>query len=91
MMGIPLFRLSKEKANRIFLLYVGDEIFINAGNTITNTIFDQNRIIFSPSLKLNEQVTFSLTWNSQFASTSFQNTYKYTNVIWFQIKHKLGI
>jgi hypothetical protein len=91
MMGIPLFRLSKEKTNRIFLLYIGDEIFINAGNTIANNIFDQNRIIFSPSLKLNEQVTFSLTWNSQFASTSLQNTYKYTNVIWFQIKHKLGI
>lgn len=91
MMGIPLFRLSKENANRIFLLYIGDEIFINAGNTIANNFFDQNRIIFSPSLKLNEQVTISLTWNSQFASTSLQNTYIYTNVIWFQIKHKLGI
>ena len=91
MIGIPLFKLSKENENRIFLLYVGDEIFIHASNNSVQNIFDQNRIILSPSVKLNEHVTLSLTWNSMFASTSLQNTYKYTNVIWFQVKHKLNI
>ena len=91
MIGIPLFKLSKENENRMFLLYIGNEIFIHATKNSVNNIFDQNRIIFSPSLKLNEHVMLSLTWNSMYASTSLQNTYKHTNVIWFQVKHKLNI
>jgi hypothetical protein len=36
-------------------------------------------------------VTLSLTWNSQFASTSSQGIFNYTNVFWLQIKHELDI
>ena len=91
MLSIPLFKLSKVKTDKVFLLNIGDEIFINAGKNVVNNIFDQNRFIISPSFKLNESLTLSLTWNSQFASTSSQAIFNYTNVFWLQIKHKLDI
>lgn len=91
MVSIPLFKLSSENDNKIFLLNIGDEIFMNTGNNFTHNNFDQNRLTVSPSLQLNKHVTFSLTWNSQFASASSLKTYQYTNVIWLQVKHKLSI
>lgn len=91
MVSIPLFKLSKEKTDKVFLLNIGDEIFINAGNDIVYNVFDQNRFIISPTFKLNEQVTFSLTWNSQFAGTTTQGSFVNTNVIWIQVKHKLNL
>jgi len=91
MVSIPLFRLSKVKTDKLFLINIGDEIFINAGKRVVNNVFGQNRFIVSPSFRLNESVTLSLTWNSQFTSTSSQATFNYTNVYWLQIKHKLDI
>ncbi|MBT8302311.1 MAG: DUF2490 domain-containing protein [Maribacter sp.] len=91
MLSIPLFRLSKEKTDKVFLINIGDEIFINAGKSVVNNIFDQNRFIVSPSFRLNESLTLSLTWSSLFASTSSQASYNYTNVFWLQIKHELDI
>ncbi|MFO7880621.1 MAG: DUF2490 domain-containing protein [Bacteroidales bacterium] len=91
MFSIPLFKLSKTKTDKAFLLNIGDEIFINAGKEVVNGIFDQNRIIVSPTFKLNESLSLSLTWNSQFASTQSQDIFNYTNVYWFQIKHNLKI
>lgn len=91
MLSIPLFKLSKAKTDKEFLINFGDEIFINAGKNVVNNIFDQNRFIVSPSFRLNENLTLSLTWNSQFASTSSQAIFNYTNVFWLQIKHKLNI
>jgi len=91
MFSIPLFKLSKTKTDKAFLLNIGDEIFINAGKEVVNGIFDQNRIIVSPTFKLNESLSLSLTWNGQFASTQSQDIFNYTNVYWFQIKHNLKI
>lgn len=90
MFSIPLFKLSKLKTDKVFLINIGDEIFINAGKNVVN-IFDQNRFIVSPTFKLNESLSLSLTWNGQFASTSSQDIFNYTNVYWFQIKHNLKI
>jgi len=90
MVGIPLFKLRGE-IEKEFILNIGNEIFINAGNDIVNNVFDQNRVIISPSFKLNELLTFSLTWNNQFASTTTQGKFEHTNIIWLQIKHKLAL
>lgn len=87
--SIPLFKLSKEHPEKLFLLNIGDEIFINSGKDIIYNIFDQNRLIVSPTFKLSNQLSISLTWNSQFSSTTTQASYKYTNVIWAQVRHKI--
>lgn len=89
MAGFPLFALSKSKPDNILLLNIGNELFINVGSGIVYTIFDQNRILISPTLQFNKKMTISITWNSQFSSTPTPASYRYTNVIWLQIKHKL--
>lgn len=91
MLSVPLFKLSKVNADKMVLINIGDEIFINAGKNVVNNIFDQNRFIVGPSFGLSEGLALSLTWNSQFASASSQTIFNYTNVFWFQIKHKLSI
>lgn len=87
--NIPLFNLSKDRPEMVFMVNIGDEIFINAGNNIVNRVFDQNRLVFSPTFKLSERLTVSLTWNSQFAGTSTQARFVYTNVFWFQVSQKI--
>ena len=69
----------------------GEEILINAGKKIVHNVFDQNRIAISPSVQWNDKLTIALTWSSQFAATSVPAHFKYTDVIWFQIKHKLDL
>jgi hypothetical protein len=89
MVSIPLFKLSKVKKDKVFLINIGDEIFLHAGKSVVNNVFDQNRFIVSPTFKLDESSTLSLTWNSQFASTASQAVFNNTNVFWLQIKHEL--
>ena len=91
MVSIPLFKLSSENPDSIFLLNIGDEVLINAGKNIINNVFDQNRIIVCPTFNLNKQLALSLTYSSQFASTTTPGNYAHTNVFWVQVKHKLNL
>ena len=89
LLGIPLFKLSRDNPQSAFILYVGDEIFLNFGPEITNNYFDQNRLLISPTFRLNEALSISLTWNNQFASTPVPSAYEHTQVFWLQIRHHL--
>ncbi|KAA3646926.1 MAG: DUF2490 domain-containing protein [Bacteroidetes bacterium] len=89
--SIPLFKLSKENTNRIFSINLGDEIFINVGENNSYKLFYQNRLIISPTIYFSKNLAVSITWNSQFSSTSTKKSYKYADVLWIQIKHKLNI
>ena len=89
MAAIRLFKLSSANPECLFLLSFGDEVFINTRNNNTYNIFDQNRIIISPTFNLNKELSLSLTYSSQFASNSTQDSYTHTNIFWVQLKHKL--
>ena len=89
--SIPLSRLSKDDPDKKLLLNIGNEIFINAGNEIVHDVFDQNRFTVSPSVQCSENLTFSLTWNSQFSSTSTPESYDNNNVMWLQVRHTLDL
>jgi hypothetical protein len=89
MISVPLFGLSKTNPDTKFLLNFGDEVFINAGRGIVHTIFDQNRIIISPSFQLSKKMTVSLTWSRQYASTATRASFKRTNITWLQVRHTL--
>lgn len=88
MFGIPIFQLSSKTLDRKIILNLGNEIFINAGKQAAQ-VFDQNRFIISPTIQWNKSLSVSLTWNSQFASTPIANTFVYSDVVWFQIRHNL--
>ena len=91
MVGIPLFKLSKTDPHKMVKISVGDEIFLNAGKHIVTNVFDQNRVIISPSIYFSKNLAVSLTWNCMFSGTSEQGKYKYQQVFWFQLKHKIDV
>ncbi|TDQ16455.1 uncharacterized protein DUF2490 [Algoriphagus boseongensis] len=88
MFAIPLFQLSKNEPNRRLVLNLGNEIFWNAGKQATR-VFDQNRLILSPTLQWNKQLSISFTYNRQFASTLKEDFYLLSNIAWLQIRHNL--
>ncbi|PKQ46009.1 DUF2490 domain-containing protein [Confluentibacter flavum] len=89
--NFTLFKLSKTNPESLFLLRINDEIFINAGKETLNKIFDQNRFVVSPTFQLNNSLSISPTWNSQYASTSTSGHYRQTNVFWLQVRHNLDL
>lgn len=91
MAGIPIISLSKSKPGSRILLYLGDEIFLNAGKNIVYNVFDQNRLLISPTVQFSPHFSMSLTWNNQFASTSTAGTYNHTQVMWLQIKQDFDL
>ena len=89
MLGIPLFKLSRDHPESAFILYVGDEIFLNFGPEISHNYFDQNRLILSPTFQFNDALSISLTWNNQFASTPLPSVYAHSQVFWIQVRHQM--
>jgi hypothetical protein len=88
MVGIPLVQFSSNPGSELSL-NLGDEIFINAGADIVNNVFDQNRLLISPTYRLNEQFSFALTYNYIFAGTPQAGQYASLQVFWLQIKQNL--
>jgi Protein of unknown function (DUF2490) len=88
MVGIPMVTLSKKNRDKKILLNIGDEIFFNAGKHIVYNVFDQNRLIISPTVQFSKNFAVSFTCNNQFAATTTAKTYDHTNVAWLQVKQK---
>lgn len=91
MLGIPLANLSAANPQRKLVLNLGDEIFLNAGKEITHRIFDQNRVIISPTLQWNRDLSIAFTYNSQFASTAVPEIFLQSHVAWLQIRYNLDL
>jgi hypothetical protein len=91
MFNIPILKLSAKHPDHKLSLNAGDEIFLNAGHTIVNNIFDQNRILVGPAWQINKFFTITLTYNNQFAATKSSGTYNHTDVFWLGIKHKFSV
>jgi len=91
MAGIPLLHLSKANNDAKLLLNVGDEVFFNAGKEIVYNVFDQNRILISPTVQFNKNFSVSFTYNSQFAATTTDAMYNRINVVWLQIRQKFNL
>ena len=87
MVSVPLVQLSAANPEAQLILMIGDEIFINSGREV---IFDQNRVIISPTFQLNKSWSISATRHGQLASGSIVGNFTYTNVLGFQIRHYLN-
>lgn len=91
MLTVPVAKLSKTNPDQMFLLSVGDEIFINAGKETPTQTFDQNRFTISPIFQLNKNLSISPVWNNQYASTATSGRYRHTHVFWLQVRHNLDL
>ena len=87
MLGIPVANLSSENPQRKLILNLGNEIFLNAGKEISHRIFDQNRLILSPTLQWSKDLSIAFTYNSQFASTPQAETFLHSHVAWLQVRY----
>jgi len=88
MANMDLFRLSGKA--RVSLT-IGDEIFLNLDSQRDLDFFDQNRLIISPTLHLNENLSFSFTWNRQASYPKVADKHQYNSVAWVQIKHSFNL
>ncbi len=89
--GTCLFSLSKSNPEQKMMLFFGDEVFLQFGKDANKTIFDQNRIIISPTLQLGKDLAISFTYNNQYSSTITPDMFNHTHVFWLQVRHKLSV
>lgn len=86
--NIPLFTIDE---NMRVSLTLGDEIFLNLDSERDIDFFDQNRLIISPTLHVNENLSFAFTWNRQASYPKVADKHQYNSVIWLQIKHNFNL
>jgi hypothetical protein len=72
-------------------LNIGDEILINAGHDIVYNVFDQNRLLIGPAWQVNRHLTFSMTYQGQFAALNLPERYHYNHILWLGIRHKIDL
>ncbi|MAD98449.1 MAG: hypothetical protein CMB99_14080 [Flavobacteriaceae bacterium] len=83
MFGLKLFGWS-EQTHHLDLNF-GNEIFLQAWNQNINTSFQQNRLMLSPTLVL-DNLSFGLTFTKQF-TTIGNGLYRDSDLVWLQIRH----
>jgi hypothetical protein len=91
MFKIPLWEFPSDHTERKVVLNLGNEVFLNAGEEVIHSIFDQNRFILSPGIQLNENLSLHFTWNSLYASGDESYRYSLNHVFWLQVKHGLDL
>ncbi len=89
MANFKIAQLSLQRESRILQLKVGNELFLNSGNN-TN-LFDQNRVIISPTVVWSKNFKTSITWSGQYSSTSIHDHFVYSNIFWLQVRHKIDL
>ena len=87
MLTIPL---SRSKPHFKLDLNMGNELFLTAGNELLPNAFSENRLIFSPNLHINKQISVALTWNRKLSATINESVYNATHIIWLQIRHNIA-
>ncbi len=90
MLRIPLFKLSTKHPSMKVELNVGDELFINAGKGIVYNVFDQNRVIISPTIHFTDGLAVSFTYISLFGAVNEKAKYVYRDIVWLQVRHRLS-
>ena len=88
-LNIPLFKLSGAHPDRKVMLSIGNEILVNAGKKVTHNVFDQNRLLIGPDIALRENFRLRFIYHGQFTSTGSPLTFRYHDIIWLGIIHRL--
>ncbi len=88
---IPVLKLSATKPYRMFLLNVGDELFINAGKEIAYNVFDNNRLVFGLTLRYTNNLSFNCNYINQTGQRNLPDTFEHSDIVTFGIVHKLSL
>lgn len=91
LLKIPVMKLSESNPDKILLLNIGNEIFINAGNRIVYNTFDQNRIILGSVIEFNDTLAMSLRYYHQFKFLNSPSTYEQNYIFVLGIKQTINL
>jgi hypothetical protein len=89
--SIPIIKQLPSNSSMSLHLNAGDEIFINAGKDIVYNVFDQNRVLVGPVLRLNPNLAVSMTYNGKFTALNLPREYTYNHIIWLRIRHQIDL
>ncbi|MCB0689354.1 MAG: DUF2490 domain-containing protein [Saprospiraceae bacterium] len=88
---IPLFKIGPKESEKRILWKAGDEVFFNTEKNTGYDIFGQNRILFGPVYQASKNLLFSLSWNSQFSTTTTPGLFRHKDAIWLQVRHQVDL
>lgn len=71
--------------------YIGDEIFINAGNEIMYNTFDQNRFLTGCVFQGSEHLSCSLLYNHNFSADNKPQTFRQNHILWLSVNNRFKI
>ena len=86
----PVLPLSKKHPERMLLLTFGDEVFINAGREIVYNFFDNNRLMFGPSVQFGKDFSIGLLFNHQFGQRNRPATVESSEILWLTVNQRFG-
>ncbi len=93
LINIPLSTILNQDQTSKLSFNLANEIFINGGKEIvenTHNIFNQNRLLLGPVFEFNRNLSVALTYTAEFGTTSTPGNFRYSNILWLGIKHKMG-
>jgi hypothetical protein len=86
--SIPIKKWSEDKKLN---MGIGNELFIQNLNKKASLVFDQNRILISPTLQINKKIELRFTYNGQYSVTQNTKAKEYNSIYWFTFIHKLSL
>ena len=88
-LSYPIFK-EKETGNNIYVL-VGNEIMVNAGNTINYNYFDQDRLYLGINYEINKKISLQLQYMHIWQQASNGLTLNNNEVLRFNIYHTISL
>jgi hypothetical protein len=85
----PLIK-EKEKGNNLYGIF-GNELMINAGNTIVYNYFDQNRLYTGINYEINKKIALQLQYMHLWQQASDGLSLNSNNIVRFNIYHTISI
>ncbi len=89
-LNVPIAKWQSGEAEHKFSLLFAEEILVHTPSKHTLSVFDQNRMMVTPSLQWNAKFNTQLTYSFQYASTNVSYEYKVKHILWLSVAQRFG-
>ena len=89
-LSVPLAQWQSGERERKFSLLLAEEIFLHTPSKYVFSVFDQNRMMVTPSLQWNKKLNTQLTYSFQYGATNEPYEYKIKHIFWLSISQRFG-
>ncbi len=88
-LNFPLFKLSRTNTDRNVSFNIEDELFVHTGKEIGSEIFDQNWLMFGPTIQFNKNLSMVFIYNYKLSPTDDYDALEHNTIFWLKMKHRL--